>query len=50
MGKARHNIRNWQQYNRALINRGSLTFRVDEQVIVQWYCNEHHDRRGRRFQ
>lgn len=50
MGKALHNISNWRQYNRALINRGSLTFRVDEQVIKQWYCSEHHGRRGRGFQ
>lgn len=33
MGKARHNISNWRQYNRALINRGSLIFWVDEQAI-----------------
>lgn len=50
MGKARHNISNWRQYNRALINRGSLTFWVDEQAIEQWYCGEHHGRRGRGFQ
>lgn len=29
MGKARHNITNWRQYCRALINRGSLTFWID---------------------
>lgn len=47
MGKARHNISNWRQYNRALINRGSLTFWVDEHAIEQWHCREHHGRRGR---
>ena len=50
MGKARHNISNWRQYNRALINRGSLTFWIDEQAIEQWYCHQHHGRRGRGFQ
>ena len=50
MGKARHNMSNWRQYNRALINRGSLTFWIDEQAIEQWYCNQHHGRRGRGFQ
>ncbi|MBR9856650.1 MAG: IS5 family transposase [Gammaproteobacteria bacterium] len=50
MGKARHNISNWRQYNRALINRGSLTLWVDEQAIEQWHCHQHHGRRGRGFQ
>ena len=50
MGKAQHNISNWRQYNRALINRGSLTFWVDEQAIEQWHCHQHHGRRGRGFQ
>jgi len=49
MGKVRHNISNWRQYNRALVNRGSLTFWIDEQAIEQWYCQEHHGRRGRDF-
>ena len=49
MGKARHNISNWRQYHRALINRGSLTFWLDEQAIQQWYSDAHHGRRGRGF-
>ena len=49
MGKARHSISNWRLYNRALINRGSLTFWLDEQAIQQWYSDEHHGRRGRGF-
>ncbi|GAA3540105.1 hypothetical protein GCM10022394_19820 [Zobellella aerophila] len=49
MGKARHNISNWRQYNRALVNPGSLTFWIDEQAIEQWYCHQHHGRRGRGF-
>ncbi len=46
MGKARHNISNWRQYNRALVNRGSLTFWIDEQAIKQWNCYQHYGRRG----
>lgn len=49
MGKARHNISNWGQYNRALVNRGSLTFWMDEEAIEQWHCHQHHGRRGRGF-
>ena len=50
MGKARHNISNWRLYNGALLNRGSLTFWVDEQAIKKWHYHEHHGRRGRGFQ
>lgn len=49
MGKARHNICNWRQYNRALVNPGSLTFWMDEEAIRQWYCHPHHGCRGRSF-
>ena len=29
-------VRNWAEYNRALIRRGSLTFWVDEQAVREW--------------
>jgi hypothetical protein len=32
----RYRIRNWPQYNRALINRGRLTVWFDEQAITAW--------------
>ncbi|WP_344956991.1 transposase [Zobellella aerophila] len=34
-----------------MVNRGSLTFWMDEQAITQWYCHEHHGRprRGVRY-
>ncbi len=50
MGKAKHKISNWQQYNQALVNRGSLTVWMDDEAIHQWYCQSHHGRRGRGFQ
>lgn len=34
--KAVYRIRNWAQYNRALIERGSLTIWVDEAAIAAW--------------
>src|SRR5918996_184836 len=31
-----YRIRNWREYNRALINRGRLTVWVDEHAIAAW--------------
>ena len=31
------------------MNRGSLTFWVDEAAVNAWYCHEHHGGRGRGF-
>jgi hypothetical protein len=50
MGKSKHRITNWPEYNKALVNRGSLTFWIDVQAIKQWRCSEHHGGRGRGFQ
>ncbi len=36
MPKARYKTTNWKQYNKALINRGSLTFWIDEETIREW--------------
>lgn len=47
MGKSKHKISNWKQYNQALVQRGSLTVWMDEQAIQQWHCQTHHGRRGR---
>ena len=50
MGKPKRKITNWKQYNQALVNRGSLTFWLDESAIQNWHCKEHHGGRGRGFQ
>jgi len=50
MGKAKRKITNWKQYNQALINRGSVTFWLDEAAIKAWRNKEHHGQRGRGFQ
>ena len=34
--KAAYRIRNWREYNRALVERGSLTVWVDEQSLDAW--------------
>ena len=36
----RYRIRNWRQYNRALINRGRLTVWFDEKTVVAWHNTE----------
>jgi Transposase DDE domain len=36
----RYRIRNWRAYNRALINRGSLTVWFDEQAVPAWRNTE----------
>jgi len=40
MGKSdfifRYRVRNWPEYNRALVHRGSLTLWVDEQAVQAW--------------
>jgi hypothetical protein len=36
----RYRIRNWHEYNRALINRGRLTVWFDEQAVAAWRNTE----------
>lgn len=33
-------VRNWSQYNKALIHRGRISLWIDEQSIQQWYENQ----------
>lgn len=40
-------IRNWAEYNKALINRGSLTVWFDEKSIEEWHSSHHSGARGR---
>ena len=32
----KYRVRNWSEYNRALVRRGSLTFWIDEQAVSGW--------------
>ncbi|GAB7224325.1 hypothetical protein VoSk93_35440 [Vibrio owensii] len=36
MAKPRYKTTNWKHYNQALINRGSLTFWIDEEAVQPW--------------
>lgn len=47
MPKPRDKTTNWKQYNQALINRGSLTFWIDEGDIAQWKANAEKPGKGR---
>jgi hypothetical protein len=35
--KTKYRVRNWRQYNQALINRGRITFWFDEETIQKWH-------------
>jgi hypothetical protein len=46
--KRQYRIRNWQEYNRALIGRGSLTLWIDVRATDTWLDHSCPARRGRR--
>jgi hypothetical protein len=45
--KDKYRLRNWSEYNRSLINRGSITFWLDEKAIEKWYSTECSHKPGR---
>ncbi|WP_288475907.1 transposase, partial [uncultured Pantoea sp.] len=47
MAKQTFKITNWAAYNKALVNRGSLTFWLDESAIQAWYDEPDTSSRGR---
>lgn len=44
--KQTYRIRNWAEYNAALIQRGSFTLWLDEAMIERWHNAEKSSRRG----
>lgn len=42
-----YRIRNWPEYNRALIQRGSITVWIEEKAIKNWFSSYHTCRAGR---
>jgi len=38
--RKKYRIRNWREYNKALVNRGSLTIWFDEKSIEEWHKTE----------
>jgi hypothetical protein len=49
MGKSKNKITNCPAYNRALTQRGSITFWFDDSAIEAWTCTKHHGKCGRGF-
>ena len=47
MTKATYKIKNWKEYNRALVNRGNLTVWIEEETISGWLATEKSGRKGR---
>ena len=47
MAKQKFKITNWPTYNKALINRGSITFWLDDEAIQAWYETATPSSRGR---
>lgn len=47
MAKQKFKVTNWRNYNKALINRGSVTFWLDDEAIQAWYEPATHTSRGR---
>lgn len=45
--KDKYRTRNWKEYNRSLVNRGSLTFWFEEGAMEKWYSEERPQKPGR---
>src|SRR5919107_921613 len=45
-GRATYRLRNWREYNAALIQRGSLTLWVSEEALTAWHDDTYTGRRG----
>ena len=46
-GKKKYKVRNWKEYNEALVNRGRILFQITEEAIKQWEEAERNKKRGR---
>ena len=42
----RYRVTNWRDYNRALVNRGRITFWFDEAAVASWRAAKHSPKRG----
>ena len=45
--KEKYRTRNWKEYNKSLVNRGSITFWFDEDSVRKWYSVERTEKPGR---
>jgi IS5 family transposase len=47
MSKKTYRVRNWNKYNQALVERGSLTIWLSEEILKSWHETKKTGRRGR---
>jgi hypothetical protein len=47
MSKKTYRVRNWKQYNRSLVQRGSITLWVSEDALQSWRIHDKSHQRGR---
>ena len=45
--KSKYRVRNWSEYNKALVNRGSLTVWFDKESITSWFNQSKSGKKGR---
>jgi IS5 family transposase len=45
--KRQYRLRNWKQYNKALVERGSLTLWVSDDIIEGWHNHQRTGKRGK---
>ena len=46
-GTQQYRVRNWAEYNKSLVQRGSLTIWLEEETLKNWYANVSVPKRGR---
>jgi len=40
--KVKYKIRNWSEYNQALVNRGSMDIWISDEVLDSWLAGKEH--------
>lgn len=45
----KYQIKNWQEYNQSLVNRGNVTVWLEEDIRDHWYNREHTGKQGKPF-
>ena len=46
-GKKKYKVRNWREYNQALVNRGKILFWITEEAIREWEEQQKTGKRGK---
>ncbi len=45
--KKKYRVRNWREYNEALVNRGRIVFHITEEALKQWEADEQEKKKKR---